>query len=490
MNTPENKPLMQLRQTLFDYFNLNELYDLCNVLGIRYEELPHATLPEMTRELVAYCQRRNRVSELAVKVLEERSHTLPKLLPILLQPYKGYIVRENMERAYRAIVPPEWHYLAREDEAEILMEIIDKLQDPPTYPKREVPLLLEFVEVLATFHRHSPIAYELQQWVNIVAQKQGIDQEKVIEWRRVIRERMQMSQPGHPHSPLSILVKVKPDSSYDHLFHVEVWFWKSPQDIEILYASDQPLTSEQLRVELNHLHTKIRKSISDLEEGIRIEFFLPRELLYSRFEDWYIQIGLDIEVPVGIEYCVVVRSLERIEAWDLLSGRWKNRWQRWERCARQLEAIPAKAVFKPEALERLVQRFTFKNVKNHLYADLVDNDVLCVTFILVAFIHTDHPKDIHTSIFTPILVAGVPIAFWLCPDIAPSDQLYQKFAEFVTMDNLFTLPVQVRNKRREAMNSPEPDHLGKYVRLFWDDPNRLPFHEQYDNQLRSPAEAG
>lgn len=55
----------KLRQVLADYFNEEELRDLCFELGIDYENLAGSTKSGKARELVAYCERHMRIGELA-----------------------------------------------------------------------------------------------------------------------------------------------------------------------------------------------------------------------------------------------------------------------------------------------------------------------------------------------------------------------------------------------------------------------------------------
>lgn len=55
---------VQLRQVLIDYFNEDELRDLCFDLNIDYENLPGAGKAGKARELVAFAERHSRFQEL------------------------------------------------------------------------------------------------------------------------------------------------------------------------------------------------------------------------------------------------------------------------------------------------------------------------------------------------------------------------------------------------------------------------------------------
>ena len=56
--------LPTLRDILVTYFSDSELRDLCLDLGIDYESLPGEGKAAKARELVAYCQRHGRLTEL------------------------------------------------------------------------------------------------------------------------------------------------------------------------------------------------------------------------------------------------------------------------------------------------------------------------------------------------------------------------------------------------------------------------------------------
>jgi hypothetical protein len=67
----ERVDVAELRQLLARRFSLGELRDLCFDLGVDYDDLPAEGKAEKARELVAYLERRERISEL-VEMLRER----------------------------------------------------------------------------------------------------------------------------------------------------------------------------------------------------------------------------------------------------------------------------------------------------------------------------------------------------------------------------------------------------------------------------------
>jgi len=67
----ERVDVAELRQLLARRFSLGELRNLCFDLGVDYDDLPAEGKAEKARELVAYLERRERISEL-VAILRTR----------------------------------------------------------------------------------------------------------------------------------------------------------------------------------------------------------------------------------------------------------------------------------------------------------------------------------------------------------------------------------------------------------------------------------
>ena len=64
--------LADLRQKLADYFDDGELKSLCFDLGVAYDELPGEGKANKARELVAFMERRDRMSELVAECARQR----------------------------------------------------------------------------------------------------------------------------------------------------------------------------------------------------------------------------------------------------------------------------------------------------------------------------------------------------------------------------------------------------------------------------------
>ena len=68
--TPDER--RRLREYLSRRFSLSELETLAFDLGINPDSLPHNTLPDFARELIAYCQRTDQTADLIRAALSQR----------------------------------------------------------------------------------------------------------------------------------------------------------------------------------------------------------------------------------------------------------------------------------------------------------------------------------------------------------------------------------------------------------------------------------
>jgi hypothetical protein len=73
--TPHSQsPLTELREKITRYFTDNDLKNLCFDLGMDYEDLPGETKNGKVRELVAHCERIDRIPELVWQCWRKYPH--------------------------------------------------------------------------------------------------------------------------------------------------------------------------------------------------------------------------------------------------------------------------------------------------------------------------------------------------------------------------------------------------------------------------------
>lgn len=68
------KDLRKLHKLLTQYFNTNELMDLCFTLNVDFDSLPGASKESRVRELLQYLSRRGRIGELVQLCAQQRPH--------------------------------------------------------------------------------------------------------------------------------------------------------------------------------------------------------------------------------------------------------------------------------------------------------------------------------------------------------------------------------------------------------------------------------
>lgn len=66
-----------LHDILDDYFNEQELRDVCFDMGIDYEDLPFSGQTYKARELVGLCSRLGQIAELKAIIMDKRPHLFP-----------------------------------------------------------------------------------------------------------------------------------------------------------------------------------------------------------------------------------------------------------------------------------------------------------------------------------------------------------------------------------------------------------------------------
>jgi hypothetical protein len=118
------------------------------------------------------------------------------------------------------------------------------------------------------------------------------------------------------------------------LFSVDVFFWKREMDIEYwpTDADDKPRSLENVPQLLEYLlarHTDAPQVI---------EFFLPRELISGDVNQWDMTQSVLLQTKFGIEYQIVVRSLDRLALLgNQFRDHWKMRWHQFQRYLKRLE---------------------------------------------------------------------------------------------------------------------------------------------------------
>ncbi len=206
---------------------------------------------------------------------------------------------------------------------------------------------------------------------------------------------------------------------------------------------------------------------------LTVEFILPHDLLGHPVDQW--QTGAQgesypfIQRRLGVEYPVVVRSLERLR-----DRRVRNRWrQKWEWLRENGHAVDVGAVrwlkqpgqIRPEALMSELMH---------------DAKPVC----LVLMFPPGPTAELGGQELAAGLHAGVPVVAW-CRDGGDPGVFESEVTRFLSASGLAGLPQLALRLRQEAVRQGQPtDHVGLHLTLLWDDADRLP---ERDARLAAPA---
>ncbi|GAA2668985.1 hypothetical protein GCM10010437_004680 [Actinoplanes palleronii] len=201
---------------------------------------------------------------------------------------------------------------------------------------------------------------------------------------------------------------------------------------------------------------KAEEAWRDTADRADIEFVLPTALLNEAVQ-WYP--GPEIlgeSKPIGIEYAVAVRSLERMRE-TRVHRAWGQRW-------RQLDRQP----------------FTGRVFRGR--GDPADLDDWATELIsddgyLVVVLSSPPGTEVGTGELRAALRAGVPIILWDQREPRPADGT--QGLERLVAEPTGLLPENTRRIRIEAAS--DPAHFGRSVALLWDDADRPITERQADS---------
>ncbi|WP_307874707.1 VMAP-C domain-containing protein [Frankia nepalensis] len=219
-----------------------------------------------------------------------------------------------------------------------------------------------------------------------------------------------------------------------------------------------------------------RQVVAELEEeprarkaDVAIEFILSRELLHLRVEHWQADDNPELPSTLGVEYPVVLRSLERHRR-----SRWHRRWWNlWE----QLTEGDSHSVKWGE--DEHADKDSWSLLQS-LHAEIVaDTDT-------VALVLSGPPDGRAAWAGRELEVAlrlGVPVVLWYrggrTRDVAAAVDAFlhggQEADRPVGAPRLADLRDRVWRLRTDSYrNATEGPDLGRHLALIWDDPERQP----------------
>jgi NTP-dependent ternary conflict system VMAP-like protein len=194
------------------------------------------------------------------------------------------------------------------------------------------------------------------------------------------------------------------------------------------------------------------------QPDIRIEVVLSGELLNLDIDRWSWEVeSLVPPVPIGCRYSFAIRSLERMQA-----GHWHRHWHaRWGVLTGQLHqygALEEESALRTEGGDGI----------RELVAEFENNAKLVCLTLSAPPSGTESGGGAEVAV---ALRAGVPIMVWHRED-CDSEEFLAAARELLHGDGPGDVLQRIKQVRTLAYRS-HAGHVGHYLGLMWDDPNRL-----------------
>lgn len=328
---------------------------------------------------------------------------------------------------------------AKDPERSVLTCLLDWLSQKGRLESGEFPML-EFVTRLMPFIKKPDIQNNLKNWVSTLGEKMGLTREEI--------SGLGKDKSADSAEPLSenlyLLVKVKPDSA--NKYTLEAWLFNGQDVIKNVYADDtRKLGKDEVATVVDDIVEAIHDYLLAAKNRLTIEFFLPAELLNHDIEGWTTE---EDEPPIGYDYRVVIRSLDRLE---------RKKWLR--RCCRywcgDMLKNPAENCAAP-----------IHNIEENWCASLNSGLILCIF---------EFPPE--QGFLVKIIQRGAPIALW-----PRKKNPRENFQGYLLNRKLEEVPELLRLNRRNIWHESKKKHLG-YISLLWDDPDRQPPERRLEEPL-------
>lgn len=357
-----------------------------------------------------------------------------------------------------------------DQKSEDLKGCLNHLWDIPIQQRQEYKSLpvFEFIERIARNTTDKKKSDELKRKINEIINEHY--QELTENDISVMQKEIADQEIDGKQNLLYLLVEIHPSKKDSDQYRIYFSFWQDQENIKYYEIEDQTYTindiSEKVSEVLNMITKKYKYGMTELT----IEFFLPLELMHCEVDQWSKSHSLLSLVNIGIDYKVIVRSLERANDMGL-HGYWKEKWDK----AQSISSKPVNHnIFGISDLNQYSAQ--------RLYKELIHSKEVCLGFLtFLPSICNDK-----RSVLSEIISAGIPIILWsrLCHDECKKPlEVNRKFKALFENNRVCQIPDQIRSERRQAKH---PTDIGNHITLLWDDPNRLPGH--FNPECATPLE--
>jgi hypothetical protein len=331
--------------------------------------------------------------------------------------------------------------------------------------------LLRFIRSLCDLLEREQ-ALALRTWLDDAHIRLGLDQAVIVE---------STAEPETAAAPCYLLMQVSPRMCEANRYSVRTWLLGTGEPA-CLRAGEEAVTAAELPACLDELREELlRRQIEP--ERAWVELLLPRELLCADVDEWKVELDFIESIPIGVEHRLVVRSLERARApraalaWQSRARALRRRLRGGCRLVDELASRQGEAIW--------IEQDDCGGAA--LYAAL--QDARDVVGAALGRAPLPAPRDPSRDVLNTVFEAGLPVVLWVRGQAAlgQSAAARAEFARLLGQEPLSMLPDRVWELRRQAVRSPDRDHLGRHLTLLWDDPSRRSPDFEETHRLRTPS---
>ncbi|MFN5514334.1 MAG: trypsin-like peptidase domain-containing protein [Cyanobacteriota bacterium] len=251
---------------------------------------------------------------------------------------------------------------------------------------------------------------------------------------------------------------LKSGATSDHYFLESAHFIENLEAYQSGTAPDKTFTLDSCEISKTKLNeniapilTAIRQQIPSTITDLIVEVFLPFKALDLEPDQWLLKDKYEDESsPLGIEFPVVLRILERIETDYLQHGIWRQKWQNKRLAPVSQEVLICTTCNASEIIQAL-DAFT----KSGLHSPYPPSE------------HLTKPKP-HSL----VMKHGIPFWLWVRKPLGSCEQAEVFEEELLKKVSLGGLPQRLKQLRNDALNN--PNHLAAHISFLADNPEKIP----------------
>ncbi|NEO46320.1 MAG: hypothetical protein F6K55_20180 [Moorea sp. SIO4A3] len=398
-----------------------------------------------------------------LKAIKEKFKITTSLVKILRPLEINFI--NQMQQAYQACCPDELLEDWEDEIPDSLSEILGNLDDIPQATDNEKNIVKFVARLLDTGDIPKSHGDKLKKWLknnannvsNLLPQSSSHSQnyqQQNLDAQPYLLVKLESSKQYYQQRQPNYLVSawfISDISHYDYLRnHQNCKFLETPPDDgeseqDVFSLEDLPKLIKFFLNQSNQYYKKYSCKPS-------IVFVLPYKLLNYEFERIEIKNNFDLTLPIGSQYCVVIRSLKRLDNFKEIPYR-TNCITKWK-------------TIKSSCQNRCAQKFvdvTNFNDWNKLYAYLeTTNAALKLN------------KSPCNNIFRVIDTTAIPVALWLRKNNFTTINCQYELEQLLN-SQINQLPEKVKQQRLDAFGKEnKQEHIGHHLALLWEDPYLLP----------------